>query len=37
MRYQHWALSAHGENVLEVAKKEGKKIVYLSPDAETAL
>lgn len=33
MSYHYWTLSSSEENILEVAKKMGKKLVYLSPDA----
>lgn len=33
MGYGYWAVTAHGENVLEVGQQLDKKLVYLSPDA----
>lgn len=37
MGYHHWILNSNKEDVLEVAKRIGKKPVYLSPDAHDEL
>lgn len=37
MGYCYWPLTTHSENIIEVGKKLGKKLIYLSPDAELPL
>ena len=37
MGYQYWPLTVHTEDISEVGHKLGKKLVYLSPDAEEPL
>lgn len=37
MGIQYWPLTVHEENIVQVGKKIGKKLVYLSPDAELPL
>ena len=37
MRYQHWALTAHEEEVSIFGKDFHERLVYLSPDAEETL
>lgn len=33
MCYQYWTLKSHKDDIVDVAKSGGKKLVYLSPDA----
>ena len=37
MGYQYWPLTTHQEDIVSVGQKLGKKLVYLSPDAELPL
>lgn len=37
MGYQHWPLTTHLEDVKTVGDQLGKKLIYLSPDAELPL
>lgn len=33
MGYENWFMNTHFENISEVGKKLGKRLIYLSPDA----
>jgi hypothetical protein len=37
MRYEFWPLTVHEKNIKEVGDLLGKKLIYLSPDAELPL